>query len=141
MKQSLTHVNQNLLEDERHLSSNVEALVKLEQSQFEQAAYLSIATIVFLMTLALMALMVKLIVADTQRLRNFFQSVIHDPKHIDLRQSITPLKGSKDEMEASKRPFHMSLPSLKEHTTALKPCIKPLKPSWGQFMRKKVASM
>lgn len=114
MKQSLTHVNQNLLEDERHLSSNVEALVKLEQSQFEQATYLSIATLIFLMTLALMALMVKLIVADTQRLRNFFQSVIHDPKHIDLRQSITPLKGSKDEMDCIARVIRNVFESVEE---------------------------
>ena len=114
MKQSLTHVNQTLLEDERHLSSSVEALVNLEQSQFEQATYLSIATIVFLMTLALMALMVKLIVADTQRLQSFFQSLIHDPKHIDLRQSITPLKGSKDEMDCIARVISNVFESVEE---------------------------
>lgn len=114
MKQSLTHVNQNLLEDERHLSSNVEALVRLEQNQFEQATYLSIATVVFLMTLALMALMVKLIVADTQRLQSFFQSVIHDPAHIDLRQSITPLKGSKDEMDCIARVIRRVFESVEE---------------------------
>ncbi len=40
-----------------------------------------------------MALMVKLIVIDTHKMRTFFQQVIHDEKHIDLRsRMIVPPK-------------------------------------------------
>lgn len=103
MKQSLTHVNKNLLEDEQHLSSNVAALVKMQKSQFEQLRYLGIATTIFLMTLLLMAFMVRLIVTDTYRLKGFFQSVIHNASSIDLRHTIATFKGSKDEMESIAR--------------------------------------
>lgn len=114
MKHSLMHINKNLLTDERHLSANVDALISLEQSQFRQATFLSVATLFFLMTLILMALMVKLIVSDTHRLRGFFQSVIHDPSHIDLRQNIVPLKGSKDEMDCMIRVIRSVFNSVEE---------------------------
>lgn len=115
MKQSLSSLNQTLQEEESYLTQGIAALIELKQSQFDQAYYLSGATLVFILTLLLMTFMVKILVADTHRLKGFFQAVIHDPNHIDLRQSITPLAKSKDEMDCIARVIKAVFHSV-EHT-------------------------
>lgn len=99
-KQSLSALNLNLLEEEKNLSLSVEALLSLKQNQMSQVIYLTAATVIFLLTLFVMAMMVKLIIADIHRLRSFFQAVICNPDVIDLHQNITPLKQSKDEIDS-----------------------------------------
>ncbi len=115
LNQTFTGLNIKLDEEEKQLGRTVLALELLKQTQFNQAIYLAFATLVFLITLGLMALMVKLIVWDTHRLRSFFQGVIHDPRHLDLRQKITYMQPSRDEMDCISRVIGTVFHSM-EHT-------------------------
>ena len=103
MQKTMAQLNQKMVAEEKSLEASVKALEMLKKNQWEQALYLSCATIVFLMTLGLMALMVRLMVSDTHQLRNFFQTVIRDPHHIDLRHKLSPPKQSKDELDCIAR--------------------------------------
>jgi len=115
LKQTFTGLNAKLDEEEKRLRLTVLALDALKVTQFNQALYLALATFVFLVTLGLMALMVKLMVWDTHRLRGFFQTVIHDPHHLDLRQKITYTQPSRDEMDCISRVIGTVFHSM-EHT-------------------------
>lgn len=94
---------------------SVYALELLTKNQWEQVLYLSVSTLVFLLTLAVMAIMVRLMVVDTYRLRGFFQTVIHDPYHIDLRPKLSAPKQSKDELDCIARVISTVFHSV-EHT-------------------------
>ena len=115
MKQTMTQQNHKLIEEEKSLEISVYALELLTKNQWEQALYLSVSTLVFLLTLAVMAIMVRLMVVDTYRLRGFFQTVIHDPHHIDLRPKLSAPKQSKDELDCIARVISMVFHSV-EHT-------------------------
>lgn len=100
MKHNLSDVTTRMEKDSHQLDTNTQTMIALKKSQFTQANYLLFASIILLLTLLFMALMVKLLVHDTHRLRDFFGRVTHDAKHIDLTQSIESFKGSKDEIES-----------------------------------------
>ncbi len=115
LKGTFAKLNANLSTEEANLNQTVQALESLKRAQKNQALYLMIATGVFVLTLLVMALMVKLMVWDTHRLRGFFQAVIHDPIHIDLRQKITYTQPSRDEMDCISRVIATVFHSM-EHT-------------------------
>jgi methyl-accepting chemotaxis protein len=115
LNQTFTGLNTKLEEEDKRLAKSVLALQWLKNTQWNQALYLACATLVFLIALGLMALMVKLMVWDTHRLRGFFQSVIHDPHHLDLRQKITYTQPSRDEMDCISRVIGTVFHSM-EHT-------------------------
>lgn len=115
LKGTFAKLNANLSTEEANLNQTVQALESLKRAQRNQALYLVIATGVFVLTLLVMALMVKLMVWDTHRLRGFFQAVIHDPIHIDLRQKITYTQPSHDEMDCISRVIATVFHSM-EHT-------------------------
>jgi len=117
LKQTFAKLNAKLSTEEDNVNQTVSALESLKGAQKSQALYLMIATGLFLFTLVVMALMVKLMVWDTHRLRGFFQAVIHDPKHIDLRQKITYTQPSRDEMDCISRVIGTVFHSM-EHTIA-----------------------
>jgi methyl-accepting chemotaxis protein len=117
LKQTFAKLNTKLSTEENNLNQTVNALESLKGAQESQALYLVIATCLFLFTLVVMALMVKLMVWDTHRLRGFFQAVIHDPNHIDLRQKISYMQKSKDEMDCISRVIGTVFHSM-EHTIA-----------------------
>lgn len=115
MKLTMTQQNDKLMEEEKSLEMSVYALELLTKNQWEQALYLIVSTLVFLFTLAVMAIMVRLMVVDTYRLRSFFQTVIHDPHHIDLRPKLFAPKQSKDELDCIARVISTVFHSV-EHT-------------------------
>jgi len=103
LKQTFAKLNAKLSTEEQNLDLTVKALESLTRAQESQAIYLAVATGVFLLTLIVMALMVKLMVWDTHRLQGFFEAVIDDPRHFDLRQKIHYTHPSRDEMDAISR--------------------------------------
>jgi len=115
LKETFTHLNAKLSTEEKNLNQTVSALESLKRAQTNQARYLAGATGLFLLTLGVMALMVKLMVWDTHRLRGFFQAVISDPNHINLRQKISYMHHSKDEMDCISRVIGTVFHSM-EHT-------------------------
>ena len=99
VKANLTQLNTNLSTQGETLHQTVQSLMGLGETNYTHAIYLLIASIVFALTLAFMALMVKLIVTDTRKMRTYFQQVIHDDQHIDLRGRMVIDAQSKDEMD------------------------------------------
>lgn len=99
LKTNLTRLNTNLSTEEKTLQQTVQSLIDLSETNQEHTIYLLVACFIFTLTLAFMALMVKLIVIDTHKMRTFFQQVIHDEKHIDLRSRMVVPAYSKDEMD------------------------------------------
>lgn len=99
LKANLTRLNTNLSSERETLQQTVQSLIDLSETNQEHTIYLLVACFIFTLTLAFMALMVKLIVIDTHKMRTFFHQVIHDEKHIDLRSRMIVPAYSKDEMD------------------------------------------
>lgn len=99
LKANLTRLNTNLSSEGETLHHTVQSLIDLSETNQEHTIYLLVACFIFTLTLAFMAFMVKLIVMDTHKMRTFFQQVIHDDRHIDLRGRIAVSAYSKDEMD------------------------------------------
>lgn len=99
LKANLTRLNTNLSSEGETLQQTVQSLIDLSETNQEHTIYLLVACFIFTLTLAFMALMVKLIVIDTHKMRAFFHQVIHDEKHIDLRSRMIVPAYSKDEMD------------------------------------------
>ena len=100
MQYTLKELNRNLREEEKSLSSSVLALEVLHENQYSQAFYLSSAVIVFGLSVLVMIFMVRLIIADTHHLEDFFKTVMHDGKHVNLRQKTVLIPKGKDEMNS-----------------------------------------
>lgn len=103
VKTNLTHLNANLTRDTSELENSNQALAALHDANHTYTFYLSIAALIFMLTLLFLLLAIRMIVVETLQMRNDLQTVIEDTNHIDFRQKIKTVAENKDELDGIAR--------------------------------------
>lgn len=103
LKHTLSTANGLIAHEEEMSDKSASVLQMLIFSHGNQALYLGLTAVLFLIALLIMALMISITIKDTYRLRAFFQSVVHESGYLDLRQKMKYNLKNHDEIESISR--------------------------------------